>query len=428
MFAEAPRLGYDARRRDDADTASDVSDAEDFLRSIDGDASRGSRRGRYDYDRRDLGAVNRGHYLGDSRVAGSPQRPRDWARADEILGPMTAPASSSRLASPDDDGRFRLAASALRSPVRDLRKQPHLVLHDVKATWSPDGELVRVDHGRGGSPGGREESPPSALARSRHFGAAPALGDHGRREFEAPRPALASALAAAAAAADVAAARAGGASDGAAVATLGHVAEILARAIAQIALGHDGPGAAPAPAPAPAEPAASSPADALAAPGAAAAPAPAPAPAADAWTAQVDPGSGATYYRNEATGEVSWTDPTAAAAPAGAAAADWVEAVDPGSGATYYTNSATGETSWTKPDDAAAAAAAPAGDWAEAVDPSSGATYYTNAATGETSWTKPTDYASAEPADSEWAEQTDPSTGAVYYLNMTTGESAWTKP
>ena len=79
-----------------------------------------------------------------------------------------------------------------------------------------------------------------------------------------------------------------------------------------------------------------------------------------AWTlcthAQVDPGSGQTYYVNEKTKSSSWEKP---AAPGGAPAAQvpaskalppgWSVGTDPTSGHTYWFNETTKASQWTAP-------------------------------------------------------------------------------
>lgn len=83
------------------------------------------------------------------------------------------------------------------------------------------------------------------------------------------------------------------------------------------------------------------------------------------WEVVVDPSSGKPYYCNRATGESSWTQPAApaaapvfmpvapppapVAAPQPALPAGWEQAPDPASGKMYFFNRATGQSSWTFP-------------------------------------------------------------------------------
>jgi len=74
------------------------------------------------------------------------------------------------------------------------------------------------------------------------------------------------------------------------------------------------------------------------------------------WETVTDPSTGKPYYCNRATGESSWTFPTAPVpvAPAAAPAAaplpvGWESMPDPATGKTYYFNRATGQSSWEPP-------------------------------------------------------------------------------
>ena len=68
----------------------------------------------------------------------------------------------------------------------------------------------------------------------------------------------------------------------------------------------------------------------------------------DGWSAALDPESGAQYYFNEGTGEISWERPgnrvAAMELPPG-----WVAVSDPSTASTYYHHEVTGEVTWERP-------------------------------------------------------------------------------
>lgn len=64
--------------------------------------------------------------------------------------------------------------------------------------------------------------------------------------------------------------------------------------------------------------------------------------------AEVDDGSGNSYYHNIATGESTWVKPEGLKDSSSQQGANWVEQKDD-QGNTYYLDTKTGETSWSKP-------------------------------------------------------------------------------
>ena len=166
---------------------------------------------------------------------------------------------------------------------------------------------------------------------------------------------------------------------------------------------------------------------------------------------------GRTYYANKASGETSWTLPSASIAetapPAMAALpSGWAEHVH--EGRAYYVNTANGETVWERPTGAAvvatvtAAAPAPTGTasasgtavslppgWKAHSHVESDRTYYHHAESDRTSWTVPTSGGDAAlsgratPAEGAlpdgWAEHTHDASGRSYYVHAVSGATKW---
>jgi hypothetical protein len=122
------------------------------------------------------------------------------------------------------------------------------------------------------------------------------------------------------------------------------------------------------------------------------------------WYEDVDAGSGAAYYTNYTTGEVTWEYPTDLPSASPEGAGEWVETLDEGSGTYYYLHSVTGESRWDNPNAAVTESGSGAGsgggdsglspeddpaNWTSGVDESSGYTYYFNAVTQVNQWEPP---------------------------------------
>lgn len=169
--------------------------------------------------------------------------------------------------------------------------------------------------------------------------------------------------------------------------------------------------AAPTPAPAPAVLSSPWPSRTPTAPASAAAPSVAAAdpsneaPLPAGWSVHFSNSKQAPYYRNDVTGDVSWTRPDAVAEAAAVEATPlpegWTERYSNSKQAPYFFNELTGETSWVRPSwvpEAAVSAFSETAVAEEAPLPegyeqrwSNGkqANYYVNLATGETSWVRP---------------------------------------
>lgn len=123
------------------------------------------------------------------------------------------------------------------------------------------------------------------------------------------------------------------------------------------------------------------------------------------WYQDTDAASGAPYYTNYSTGEVTWEYPSDL--PSTGGEGEWVKTLDEASGTYYYLNSLTGESRWENPNtesgsekkDSSTTAAAVSGsslspeddpaNWTSGVDESSGYTYYYNAVTQVNQWEAP---------------------------------------
>ena len=119
---------------------------------------------------------------------------------------------------------------------------------------------------------------------------------------------------------------------------------------------------------------------------------------------------------------------------------DWYEDVDTASGAPYYTNYSTGEVTWNRPTDLPddGAGAGGGGEWVETLDEASGKYYYLNSVTGESRWDNPngggdsgggeTDPSDPSENPANWTSGVDESSGYTYYYNAVTQVTQWDLP
>ena len=120
---------------------------------------------------------------------------------------------------------------------------------------------------------------------------------------------------------------------------------------------------------------------------------------------------------------------------------DWYEDVDPNSGAAYYTNYSTGEVTWEFPSSISRENEEPPdppppdkGEWVKVLDESSGRYYFQHSVTGESRWEDPTapcvspDAPAPEDDPANWTSGVDESTGYAYYYNSVTQVTQWEAP
>jgi len=177
------------------------------------------------------------------------------------------------------------------------------------------------------------------------------------------------------------------------------------------------------------------------------------------------------FWKNKATGESTWKDPTQgakkgkaddAASSASSTVAtsnpEWVETFSEKHQKKVWKNSTTGKSTFKDPyggSSSAASAPAPAaqttaaatgddsGEWEEKFSKEKNKKYWKNKVTGKSSWTppagtgdasKPAATASAPAvetavaADSEWEEKFSKEKNKKYWKNKVTGKSSWTPP
>ena len=168
----------------------------------------------------------------------------------------------------------------------------------------------------------------------------------------------------------------------------------------------------------------------------------------DIWTGPyVDEDSGAKYWWNNVTSEISWNSPSENSKEVKVDDSEWEEFVDSDSNSIYLVNKTTGESKWKEKEEDEEMIAT-SQEWSAYYDEESESCYWYNSATGEVSYSTPgttvpdTEQHKTETKikekmekiqtedeeEPEWIPYVDDETGETFYWNRITNETSWTSP